>query len=122
MSTDLEGLGKAKYIALTTYRKDGTAVSTPVWLVREGDALLVTTQGSSGKAKRIRNNPNVTVAPCNSRGTTKGPALPAIATLAESAEAERITALVAKKYGLLGRFLTRRGDASDRVGIILTPA
>ena len=120
MSTDLERLGTSKYIALTTFRKDGTEVSTPVWLVREGEALLVTTQGSSGKAKRIRNNPRVTVAPCNSRGTVKGPAVPATAVLADSSEATRITALVAKKYGLLGRLLTRRGDVADRVGIILT--
>lgn len=119
METTLESLATAKYIALTTFRKDGTAVSTPVWLIREGDTLLVTTQGSSGKAKRIRNNPQVTVAPSTSRGKPTGEAVPATAVLVDSVEAARITGLIAKKYGLLGRFLTRRGDAADRVGIVI---
>ena len=119
METTLETLAKAKYIALTTFRKDGTPVSTPVWLIREGDTLLVTTQGSSGKAKRLRINGQVTVAPSTSRGTPKGEAVPASATLVDAADSARITSLIAKKYGLLGKFLTRRGDAADRVGIVI---
>lgn len=119
MDTTLESLAKAKYIALTTFRKDGTPVSTPVWLIREGDTLLVTTQGSSGKAKRIRNNPQVTVAPSTSRGKPTGEAVTATAALVDSAEAARITGVIAKKYGLLGKFLTRRGDAAGRVGIVI---
>jgi PPOX class probable F420-dependent enzyme len=37
----LDELGSAKYVSLTTYRKDGTAVPTPVWMVRDGDELAV---------------------------------------------------------------------------------
>lgn len=119
MQTTLDTLGTAKYIALTTFRKDGTPVSTPVWLIREGDTLLVTTQGSSGKAKRIRNNSKVTVAPSTSRGKPTGEAVSATAELVDAAGAERITAMIARKYGLLGKFLTRRGDAADRVGLVI---
>lgn len=115
--SDLERLAAAKYISLTTFRKDGTPVSTPVWLVRDGDRLLVTTQANSGKAKRIRNSGRVAVAPCSSRGKVKGEAVSATATLQDPAETERTTSLIAKRYGLLGRILTRRGNAADRVGI-----
>lgn len=116
----LDDLARSKYIALTTFRKDGTAVSTPVWLVREGDHLLVTTQGDSGKVKRIRNSASVMVGPCTSRGKATGVAVPATARVIEGQEAQRIAGLVVKRYGLLGRLLARRGDASKRVGIEIT--
>ena len=117
MASSLDTLAASRYISLTTFRRDGTPVATPVWLVREADALLVTTQGSSGKAKRIRNNPQVSVAPCNARGRTTGEAVPAVATLLGPEETARVTRLVSRRYGLLGWLLTRRGDAADRVGI-----
>ena len=50
----VDAVARGKYIALTTFRRDGTPVSTPVWFVREGNALVVTTQGTSGKVRRIR--------------------------------------------------------------------
>jgi len=51
-----------KYISVTTYRRDGTDVATPVWFVQDGDRLLIRTGVDSGKAKRIRRNPAVLVA------------------------------------------------------------
>jgi PPOX class probable F420-dependent enzyme len=54
----LDELGSAKYVSLTTYRKDGTAVPTPVWMVRDGDELAVWTNARTGKVKRIRRNPD----------------------------------------------------------------
>ena len=50
------GLAPGKYLSLTTFRADGTPVATPVWLVRDGDALLVMTDPASGKAKRLRSD------------------------------------------------------------------
>ena len=116
----LDAAAGGRYIALTTFRKDGTPVSTPVWFVREGDALVVTTQGGSGKVKRIRANPSITVGPCDMRGRSTGPAVPARAALTDDAETARITAAVSKRYGLLGRFLTSRGKKDDRQGIRIT--
>jgi len=113
----IDQLARAKYVSLETVRKDGTVVATPVWLAREGDRLLITTQGSSGKVRRIRNNPSVRLAPCNSRGHLRGDYVAGTATVLEGAQAARITALISRKYGLLGRILTRRGDASDRVAL-----
>jgi PPOX class probable F420-dependent enzyme len=117
MSVTLETLARGKYLALTTYRKDGTPVTTPVWLVRDGDRLLVTTQAGSGKAKRICNLPDVLVASCDMRGRLTGPQVPARATLQSEAETERTTKLVRRRYGILGWLLTRRGRPEDRVGI-----
>jgi PPOX class probable F420-dependent enzyme len=61
------------YISLTTFRKNGAAVATPVWFGEEDDKLYVMTLGDSGKTKRIRNNPQVKVAPCTIRGKVTGP-------------------------------------------------
>jgi general stress protein 26 len=57
-----------KYLSLTTYRRDGTPVSTPVWFVEEDGRLFVTTTADSYKAKRLRRNPAAMVAPCTARG------------------------------------------------------
>lgn len=62
-------LSEARYIALTTYRRDGRAVTTPVWPVVVGSRLLVGTIGGSGKVKRLRNDPRIRLAPCNASGS-----------------------------------------------------
>jgi len=62
-----------KYISLKTFRKTGVGVATPVWFGEEGDKLYVMTRGDMGKSKRIRNNPQVSVAPCTMRGAVTGP-------------------------------------------------
>src|ERR1700733_8875173 len=61
-----------KYISVTTYKRDGTGVATPVWFVQEGDRLLFRTGVASGKAKRIRGNPAVLAAACTLRGKLLG--------------------------------------------------
>lgn len=115
----LESLGEPKYILLTTFRRDGTPVATPVWCVRDGDTLRVTTQGSSGKARRIRNNGQVTVAPCDMRGRPKGTAVSATAQIDDPKRSEETARLVKGRYGLLGWFMLRKADP-DRVGITVT--
>jgi PPOX class probable F420-dependent enzyme len=61
------------YICLTTFRKNGVAVPTPVWFGEENDKLYVMTRSDSGKYKRIRNNSRVQIAPCTMRGKITGP-------------------------------------------------
>lgn len=112
--TTLDSLAGATYLSLTTYRKDGTAVPTPVWLVRQADTLRVITQGDSGKVKRIRNNPAVLVAPCDSRGRLKGEQVPATATLLDAQQTEATAELITRKYGLLGRILMWRNHRRAR--------
>ncbi|HZZ16882.1 MAG TPA: PPOX class F420-dependent oxidoreductase [Candidatus Sulfotelmatobacter sp.] len=70
-----------KYISLTTFRRNGDKVSTPVWFGEEGAKLYVMTISNTGKVKRIRNNPEVLVAPCTMRGKVTGPEYAAMARI-----------------------------------------
>jgi PPOX class probable F420-dependent enzyme len=87
-----------KYLSLTTYRRDGTPVSTPVWFVEEDGRLFVTTAAGSYKAKRLRRNPAAMVAPCTARGLPKGDAIPVQVEFLPSDEHARVDRLMAKKY------------------------
>ena len=93
-----------KYLNIETFRKSGVGVQTPVWFVREGDVLCVWTQANSGKAKRIRNNGRVRVAPCTARGELLGEWVEAHAEANNSPEAiKHVRKLMTAKYGLAYR-------------------
>ena len=67
-------LAGQRYISLTTYRRDGSTASTPVWVVSDdGERLLVSTGENTWKVKRIRSDPRVLVAPSDYRGRDAGP-------------------------------------------------
>jgi len=87
-----------KYLSITSYRHDGTGVATPVWFVTEDDQLLVITAVGSGKVKRIRRNPFVTVVACSGRGRVRGRPIEARAELLPSTEVERVKRLMGRKY------------------------
>jgi hypothetical protein len=93
-----------KYISLTTFRKNGVAVRTPVWFGEEEDKLYVKTPGDSGKCKRIRNNPQVRVAPCTMTGKITGPEFAAVARILPAEDWPRAQALIEKKYLLAKMF------------------
>ena len=93
-------LAKERYISLTTYRRDGRAVATPVWFVLDGTRTLVQTDASSGKAKRIRANGRAEVSACDMRGRTTGPPFSATARVLPPREAARARQLLARKYRL----------------------
>jgi hypothetical protein len=57
---------------LTTYRRDGTPVSTPVTIATAGDLLVFRTYHTAGKAKRLRRDPSVVVLPSTFRGRPRG--------------------------------------------------
>ncbi|MFI2433460.1 PPOX class F420-dependent oxidoreductase [Streptomyces sp. NPDC018693] len=101
--TTLDALGAGKYLLLTSYRKNGTGVPTPVWVVRDGDALGVWTVADSWKVKRIRARGDVLVGPCDLRGRPTGEQVPATAEIVDAATAGRYRQLIARKYGVLGR-------------------
>ena len=67
MADAVSALGDEKFVSLTTFKKDGGAVATPMWIGRDGDHVFVWTPADSWKAKRAKNNPRVTLVPC-SRG------------------------------------------------------
>ena len=98
-TTAFPHLQNQTYMNLTTYRKTGVAVTTPVWFAQEGDKIYVFTAGESGKVKRIRNNGTVEVAPCNASGKPLGASQSAIARLLSPEEGKRADAIVTRKYG-----------------------
>jgi PPOX class probable F420-dependent enzyme len=101
-----------KYISLGTFRKSGAKVATPVWFGEDGDKLYVMTRSDMGKTKRIRNNAQVTVAPCTIRGKLTGSEVAAVARILLPEEHARARQTVNRKY-LLARLSSpwSRADA-----------
>ncbi len=126
MTTPLETIGSASYALVTTYRKDGRAVPTAVWVVRDGDALAIWTITGAGKVKRVRRDGHVLIGPCDVRGRPTGEQVPGTAVILDQEGTERVRALLKRKYGVFG-YLTlwgsrlRRG-ANGTVGIRITLA
>ncbi|MEV0176291.1 PPOX class F420-dependent oxidoreductase [Streptomyces sp. NPDC050803] len=120
----LERLGTGQYLLITSYRRNGTAVATPVWVVRDGDALGVWTVADSWKVKRIRARADVLVGPCDLRGRPTGDQIPATAEICDRDTSARYRRLIARKYGIVGRLSLlgsrlRRG-VNGTVGIRVT--
>lgn len=103
-------LAAGKYALLITYRRNGTAVGTPVHFVAEDDGNVgyVRTWNTSGKVKRLRHTPHVEIGPSTFRGRAVGPAMPATAILLEDGRADRAARLLAKKHPFLHGFLIPR--------------
>jgi len=89
-----------KYISLTTFRKTGVAVPTPIWFAEQGGKLYVMTRSDSGKYKRLRNNPQVRIAPCTMRGRVTGPEFAARARILPQEDWPRTRKLINQKYWL----------------------
>jgi PPOX class probable F420-dependent enzyme len=99
MFTDLV---REKYISLTTFRKTGEAVITPMWFAESFGIIYVETGTITGKLKRIRRTARVTLAPCTLSGKVKGSVIEGKAQiLTESQEIITAKAAMSKKYGLV---------------------
>ena len=101
------------HISLTTFRKNGQGVSTPVWFVLKDGKLLLLTERKAWKVKRIRNNPNVEFAPSKFGGEVVGKRVRGIARFINGEEAQEANRLMKRKYLLWYYVLIhiiRRGD------------
>ena len=87
-----------KYISLTTFRKSGEGVATPVWFGEEDDKLYVMTRSQMGKTKRIRNNTQVKIAPCTIRGKVTGPEFLGMAKILAADEHAHARETINRKY------------------------
>ena len=87
-----------KYVCLTTFRKSGVGVVTPVWFAERDEKLYVKTRIDSGKSKRIRNNPSVRVAPCTIRGKIIGPEFAGTATIVPLEQSGPAKEAINRKY------------------------
>jgi PPOX class probable F420-dependent enzyme len=113
----LGSLASRRYISLTTFRRDGTPVSVPVWVVSDdGKRLLVWTGAGTWKVKRIRRNPQVLVAASTFRGREKGERLDGTARILDGFD---VRPLIRGKYGWQMRMLERfsRGSSGGDVTI-----
>lgn len=123
MTTELAG---GKYLLLTTFRKDGTPVPTPVWVVADGGKMFAWSGKDTGKVKRIRRDGTVRIAPSDARGNPTGESIDAHAELLDDTASDRVRELIGKKYGILGRVTLlgsriRRGRTGT-VGIAIVPS
>jgi PPOX class probable F420-dependent enzyme len=111
---------KQKYLNLETFRKSGVGVRTPVWFVQDGNVLYVRTIGDSGKVKRIRNNPQVNIAPCKMDGTLLDDWVQAYGREILDEEIDsKVDRLLGKKYGLMKRLFSMSGSRDGRKNTIL---
>ncbi|OBC00523.1 PPOX class F420-dependent enzyme [Mycobacterium sp. 852013-50091_SCH5140682] len=124
-SSDWEVVGRANYVSFTSYRKDGSAVSTPVWIAPAEGKLYFFSEVGAYKVKRVRRNPSVTLQPCDVRGKTRpgAPVVEGTARVLDHTETPKVRKIVNRKYRLLGPlsefgvWLTRRQRASFAIEI-----
>lgn len=105
-TSTLEPFVDQRTVLLTTYKRDGTGVGTPVHIAVDGTRAFVRTWDTTWKLKRIRNNPEVEIGPCTAGGRPTGPAIRARATVLEGGESAYAGEMLAHKYPILHGILT----------------
>jgi len=118
-----------EFVLLTTFRKTGVAVATPVWIAADGDECLITTGAGSGKVKRLRHTPRVTLAPCDARGRVAPDAVTVEATASVHDDPQTMArldrALTAKygaKYKMIRAAQKLRRAKPESVALVITAA
>ncbi|TFV86630.1 PPOX class F420-dependent oxidoreductase [Blastococcus sp. CT_GayMR16] len=130
--TSLLPLADARFVSLTTFRRSGEPVSTPVWVGRDGGSLVVLTPADSGKVKRLRHDPRVEIRPCGRFGAVADRVEP-VAGTAELREdpddVERARATIRRTYPLESRLVLgierlverlRRRPRTERLALLIT--
>jgi uncharacterized protein len=128
---NLEALFPGRYLSVTSYKRDGTGVATPVWFVSDGSRLFAFTDLHSAKVKRIRRNPHVLVASCRPGGKLRSEPVSANAeVLTADAELERVKKLLLARYKItypvvmlfyrLGRRLRGKQSVADGAALAMT--
>jgi PPOX class probable F420-dependent enzyme len=130
--TSLLPLADSRFISLTTFRASGEAVSTPVWVGREGATLVVLTPADSGKVKRLRNDPRVEIRPCGRFGAVADGVEPISATAElreQPHDVERARATIRRTYPVESRLVLgierlverlRRRPRTERLALLIT--
>lgn len=120
----VDRLGASEFLLLTTFRRDGSAVPTAVWVAPIDGGLGVWTVDGSAKVRRIMGDASVTLAECDRIGTPQGPATDARAHVLDAAGTDRVRSAIRHKYGLteaeLLGMLERIGPGRSDVGLEIT--
>lgn len=107
-----------KYVSITTYRRSGEAVSSPVWVAPLADGTCGFTTGlTSGKVKRLRNDARVTLRACDMRGRVAPGAVEVAgrAAVLVGEPAMPVRAAIVSKYGLMARVMVAGSSVKERV-------
>ena len=113
LPSDLDVVAANRYVSLTTFRRTGEPVSSPVWIARDGDELVVITVVPTGKLKRLAHTSRVELRPCDFRGRVPEGAPTYAGTAVVDHSQEGVAAVkraMARKY-----VMARLGDAIARV-------
>ena len=130
-AADFEALFPGRYLSVTSFKRDGTGVATPVWSVSDGKRLFAFTDLHSAKVRRIRRNPRILIASCRVNGKLRGEPVPARAeVLTATAELERVRKLLVERYKVsyrvvmlfyrLGRRLRGTQSVADGAALAIT--
>ena len=128
---DLDARFPGRYLSVTSFKRDGTGVATPVWFVSDGRRLFALTDLHSGKVRRVRHNPHVLVASCRASGKLLREPVPArVEVLTATPELERVQRLLMERYKLsyrlvmlfyrVGRRLRGRQSVADGAALAIT--
>ena len=105
VSSAEQTIAEEKYVSVATFRKTGATVETATWIVPlDGGRVGLLTSSASGKAKRLRNNPSLTLQPSDVRGRVTAGATPvtgSVELVTSGPEFEAITSRMKAKYGLM---------------------
>jgi PPOX class probable F420-dependent enzyme len=102
-------IGAEKFVSLTTFKRDGSAVAGPMWIAPDGNDLVVWTPADSWKVKRLRRDPRVQLSPSNRTGKVApdAPALDATGVVIDDpAQVAQVEARIKQKYGIEFRVIT----------------
>ena len=130
-AANLDALFPGRYLSVTSFKRDGTAVATPLWSVSDGKRLYAFTDLHSWKVRRIRRNPHVLVASCRVNGKLRMEPVSARAeVLTADAELERVQRLLLNRYRIsyrvvmlfyrLGRRLRGQQSVADGAALAIT--
>jgi uncharacterized protein len=129
---DLRALFPGRFLSVTSFKRDGTGIATPVWFVSDGSRLFAFTDLNSAKIRRIRRNPRVLVASCRPGGKVRREPVAASAEiLTAAADLERVQKLLLARYKVsyrvvmlfyrLGRRLRGKQSVADAAALAITP-
>lgn len=126
-----QALFPGRYLSITSFKRDGTGVATPVWFVSDDRQMFALTDLHSAKIRRIRRNPRVLVASCRAGGKLRREPVAARAeVLTATADLERVQKLLLARYKIsyrvvmllyrLGRRLRRKQSVADGAALAIT--
>ncbi|UGS37202.1 PPOX class F420-dependent oxidoreductase [Capillimicrobium parvum] len=130
-AADLEAVFPGRYLSVTSFKRDGTGVATPVWFVADGRRLFALTDLHSPKVQRMRRNPRVLIAACRVNGKLRSEPFPArVEVLTTTPDLERVQKLLSERYKIsyrlvmlmyrLGRRLRGQSSVADGAALAIT--